>query len=196
MIHDEIINLLITKFGYTSYLEIGTQNCTNYNKIICKNKVGVDPDPKRIFLGVVRATSDEFFSNNSMLFGIIFIDGDHNADQVYRDIVNSLGCLKHNGTIVCHDMNPENEEMQEVPRRVKIWTGDSWKAWVRLEMKGVEKFVIDTDFGVGIIRPKEGIKINYDQSMQELSYQDLEKSRKNLLNLISVQEFKDWLNVQ
>lgn len=196
MTRTEIINLLIRKFRFDSYLEIGTQNCTNYNQIICKDKIGVDPEPLRIFKGVVKMTSDQFFKQNKMIFSIIFIDGLHHADQVYRDIINSLGCLGKGGIIICHDMNPSNEEMQEVPRKVKIWTGDCWKAWVRLSIKNADKFVIDTDCGIGIIRPKGKVIIDYDKSFQKLSYKDLEENRKSLLNLIIVQEFKNWLNVQ
>jgi hypothetical protein len=196
MIRTDIINSLIHKFNYKSYLEIGIQNGVNFKRVICKYKIGIDPDPKVELYGVYKMTSDQFFKQNKEIFDICFIDGLHHADQVYRDIVNSLGCLSSNGTVVCHDMNPENAEMQEIPRKVKIWTGDCWKAWVRLEMKNVEKFVVDTDFGVGVIKPKGKVEINYDASMKKLSYDDLEQNRKKVLNLITVQEFKNWLNVQ
>lgn len=195
MIRTDIINHLIQKFGYKSYLEIGIQNGINFKRIVCKYKIGVDPEPNIQLMGIYKMTSDQFFKQNKNTFDIIMIDGLHHADQVYRDIVNSLGCLSKNGTVVCHDMNPTNKEMQEVPRKVKIWTGDGWKAWVRLEMKGVEKFVVDTDFGVGVIKPHGQVEINYDKSMQEFSYEYLEENRKELLNLITVQEFKNWLNV-
>lgn len=195
MIRTDIINHLIQKFGYKSYLEIGVQNGINFKRIICKYKVGVDPEPNIELMGVYKMTSDQFFKQNKEIFDICLIDGLHHADQVYRDIINALGCLSENGIVVCHDMNPVNKEMQEIPRKVKVWTGDSWKAWVRLEMKNVEKFVIDTDFGVGVIKPKGQVEINYDKSMQEFFYEYLEENRKELLNLITVQEFKNWLNV-
>ena len=47
-------------------------------------------------------------------------------------------------------------------------------------------FVVDTDFGVGII--KRGTQQTVSIPL-ELNYQYLESNRKTLLNLISVQEF-------
>ena len=60
----DIINSLIQKFGYTTYLEIGVQNGVNFKRVICKYKVGVDPDPKVELYGVYKMTSDHFFKQN------------------------------------------------------------------------------------------------------------------------------------
>ena len=48
-------------------------------------------------------TSDEFFSNNKEKYDIIYIDGWHEAPQVYKDINNSWNCLNENGIIICDD---------------------------------------------------------------------------------------------
>lgn len=58
--------------------------------------------------------SDNFFAKlePGALFDIIFIDGDHTHPQVFRDITNALVVLAPNGTIVCHDCNPETEARQ------------------------------------------------------------------------------------
>ena len=48
-------------------------------------------------------TSDEFFKNNKEDFDIIYIDGDHEAPQVYRDLHNSWNSLNINGMIICDD---------------------------------------------------------------------------------------------
>jgi hypothetical protein len=189
----EIINSLIKKFNYYSYLEIGIQKGVNYIQIDCLDKIGVDPDPKCMLNGMATMTSDEFFKHNKKGFDVILVDGLHHSDQVYRDIVNSLRFLNKGGTIVCHDMNPTDKEMQEVPRKVKVWTGDCWKAWVGLKIVGVEKFVVDTDFGVGVIRPIGDMQIDYCDTLQYFTYEYLDENRKELLNLITVQEFKNWL---
>ena len=48
-------------------------------------------------------TSDEFFLNNKEMFDIIYIDGWHEAPQVYKDINNSWNTLNINGIIICDD---------------------------------------------------------------------------------------------
>lgn len=185
----DIINRLIRKSRYDTYLEIGVNNPrVNYDKINCKHKTGVDPSPKSD--KIIGKTSDEFFKDNTEKFDIVFIDGLHHAEQVYKDIVNALSVLNEGGVIVCHDMNPEKEEIQKVPRETNEWTGDCWKAWIKLrrERFELEMFVIDTDYGVGVIR--EGYQDELKIKLKgEPDYKWLDDNRKEALNLISVEEF-------
>lgn len=148
----QIINHLIKIYGHKSYLEIGVDHPElNFNKIICKEKIGVDPNPKARATKVM--TSDEFFQSNTRKFDCIFIDGLHHAEQVEKDIFNSLECLSEGGTIICHDMNPTTKEMQSVPREQGIWTGDCWRAWLKYrDEKYLSMHVLDADYGVGVIR--------------------------------------------
>ena len=48
-------------------------------------------------------TSDEFFLHNKEKYDVIYIDGWHEASQVYKDINNSWNCLNENGIIICDD---------------------------------------------------------------------------------------------
>ena len=48
-------------------------------------------------------TSNEFFLNNKEKYDVIYIDGWHEAPQVYEDINNSWNCLNENGIIICDD---------------------------------------------------------------------------------------------
>ena len=48
-------------------------------------------------------TSDEFFENNREKFDVIYIDGSHEAPQVYKDLSNSWNCLNNEGIIICDD---------------------------------------------------------------------------------------------
>ncbi len=48
-------------------------------------------------------TSDNFFQNNSKIFDLIFIDGDHFYDQVLRDINNAWKILKNSGFLILDD---------------------------------------------------------------------------------------------
>jgi len=114
MTRTDIINSLIGKIEAKSYLEIGVREPEgNYNKIVCENKVAVDPVP--LGPGIIALTSDAFFKQNESMFDVIFIDGLHVADQVERDIINSLAVLNPGGYIICHDMNP-TEELRVIQR--------------------------------------------------------------------------------
>ena len=50
-----------------------------------------------------KMTSDNFFQNNSKIFDLIFIDGDHFYDQVLRDINNAWKILKNSGFLILDD---------------------------------------------------------------------------------------------
>lgn len=213
MTRTDILNQIIKKCGYTTYLEIGVQHGVNFKAIECEEKVGVDPEPLCEVENphfIIKDTSDEFFNTwgkgAGQTFDLIFIDGLHHADQVQRDFENSLEILSDNGTIVFHDCNPPTELHQRVPRQSKEWNGDVWKAWVRLveASKYLQHpqsvYCIDTDFGVGIytandhlINTKTDIAnepYEYEDDFAEMSYEWLDNYRKTLLNLISVDEWK------
>lgn len=51
----------------------------------------------------IRQTSDEFFATNNLKFDFIYIDGDHTAFSVMKDLINSFNSLKPNGIIACDD---------------------------------------------------------------------------------------------
>lgn len=188
MIRTDIINYLVERCNATSYLEIGVWNGVNLNAIRCDNKVAVDPDP--LTAATIHSTSDEFFETNVNQFDVIFIDGLHEHQQVYKDITNALQCLNPGGFIVCHDMNPESEEVQRVPYSGRgIWNGDCWKALVQLRTERNDLVVetVDTDYGCGIIY--YGSSTCLDTKGLELSYENFDKNRRSWVNLISPEEF-------
>lgn len=175
----ELFNYLIQEKGYKSYLEIGVQNpAKNFDQVICEHKIGVDPDPNAQATKVM--TSDDFFANNTETFDLIFIDGLHHDDQVEKDAHNALKILNEGGTIVWHDCNPDNEPMQRVPRETKAWTGNVWRAWVKMRrIPTLEMFVLNDDLGLGIMRKGKQEPLIVDNP----TYEGLEKNRKEWLNL-------------
>lgn len=183
----EIIQKYIYKYKYASYLEIGVQAGHCFRAIHCNYKVGVDPD--NTSAATIHKTSDEFFANNKEKFDIIFIDGLHHADQVYKDIMNSLDVVNDGGIILMHDCKPTTEFMQQIPLTTQVeWTGDTWKAYVkvRTEREDLEMFVIDTDWGVGVIKKgkQEKLKVTVP-----LTYDNFVIHKNEWLNLKSVDEF-------
>jgi hypothetical protein len=204
----EIINFLLTKTNNKNYLEIGTRNPEhNFNKIQSDNKISVDPcfefQTDKIDF---RLTSDDFFNQYSKIetlkdkkWDVIFIDGLHLADQVFRDIINSLNILADNGFLVIHDCNPPTEyharENYHDHSTVAsfYWNGTVWKAFVKArKINGLFSACIDTDWGVGIISkiPRKHFNHNSERvSINEFyEYRVFDLDRKNALNLISFEK--------
>lgn len=175
MWHNEIIQYLIDKYNYQSYLEIGLDNPNNnYLLINCKYKECVDPyfdewtvdangymdnNVKRFIeekILTYHMTSDKMFAlmPEDKKYDIVFIDGYHNEEQVDRDIINSLKHLNKGGRIVVHDCLPENEFQgsEAVPSESVTWMGTVWKSIPKLAFNGIDYYVIDTDCGCGVIK--------------------------------------------
>ena len=182
----EIINLLIQNIDAKKYLEIGVSDGTNFSNIKCDYKIGVDPSTETS--ANFHLTSDEFFEKNEETFDVIFVDGLHHADQVYRDMMNSLQVLNEGGYIICHDLNPVEEQHQIIPYQGGAWNGDCWKAFVmlRMERDDLEMYTVDSDCGCGIITRGSQELLNFNYPM---TYHYLDQNRKELLNLISPEEF-------
>jgi len=200
----EIIQKFITSINAQSYLEIGLGKGVIFNSINCSKKYGVDPQfekphdfqkgTKCLIRPTHLMTSDDFFLQNTECFDVIFIDGLHLADQVEKDINNSLKWLNDGGVILCHDMNPLNEQMQMVPRSQAKWNGDCWKAWVKVRSlnQNLNMFVIDADHGCGVIQ--KGSQELLDLNGLELTYENFNKNRNEWLNLISVDNFLKFMS--
>ena len=180
----DLIQHIINKYNYTSYLEIGCDKDQSFSKIKINKKIGVDP----ISGGTIRDTSDNFFINNKDKFDIIFIDGLHHYEQVIKDIYNSLDILNDNGHILIHDCLPRTIAHQAIPRYRGSWNGDVWKSIVELRTKpNLEVFTCEIDFGVGVIRKKNNtnpldIKIN---DFKKLKFKDYYHNNKVFMNVIS-----------
>ncbi len=184
----DLIEYLIKKNNYSDYLEIGCDQDQLFSKVKIKNKTGVDPSNG----GNVRKTSDDFFKDNKDKFDIVFIDGLHIYDQVKRDILNSVDCLKENGIILVHDCMPDNMSKQAVPRYRMIWNGDVWKAIVDLRQKeDLEIFTCSIDQGIGIIKKNKNSSIlKIEKSINKLKFEDYYNNYKEYLRVINLEEFK------
>jgi hypothetical protein len=192
MTRTEIINGLIKKNNYKSYLEIGvnTPNQPGYNwvGVECATKHGVDPNVDTTY----RMTSDDFFDKSiTQKYDIVFVDGLHIFEQAYRDIINSLKNLNENGVIVVHDCNPITEITQRRERASDAWHGDVWKAIVklRIENSNIEIYTIDTDEGCAIIKKGTQENLKNENETDVYQYSFLEKNRVKALNLITIQTF-------
>lgn len=161
----ELIQYLIDRYNFKSYLEIGTAGLGTFNAVKCERKVGVDPLNISATKGgtkLVALPSDAFFFCNIENFDIVFIDGLHLYEQVIRDIVNSWKCLNLNGFIICHDMKPLEGTCGRKPATPgSAWNGDVYKAWMWFKeyAHAVPTFVIDDDWGLGVIHKTKYLKV-------------------------------------
>ena len=205
MLRYEIINSLIKKNGFKSYLEIGVANPKDcFDFIECERKDSVDPGVEFKENPVkYKMTSDEFFhllnTNNldnhpDFKWDLIFIDGLHISTQVMKDILNSLNHLSWNGYILLHDCNPPSihlaREDYYVNGRQEEWNGTVWKAiyWLKSNRADLTVDVVDTDWGVGIVSKAPSQPVPFDNPFYE--YNQMCNNRKRDLGLISVEEFK------
>ena len=146
----EIINKLIEKHGFKTYLEIGTQQSVSGHQIKIEHKTGVDPAPMERVDGDYdvfhQVTSDAFFSANKKKFDIVFIDGDHSYEQSRKDFINAMSCLKKDGLIVMHDCLPHNEEYAG-----PLWCGEVFRTLADIHFSGLDYVVYAHDHGCAVI---------------------------------------------
>ena len=196
----DIMNYLIQKYNYKTYLEIGVNDGLCIRKINIDHKDGVDPYPGSEVGGAVvpeinyPISSDDFFNSIEPIktYDIIFIDGLHHCEQVDKDIINALKHLNKNGIIILHDCNPPEYELQLVPRITGLWNGNVWKsiAKLRCTRPDLSVKVIDIDWGIGVVHPGEQniyTEKSYDYIVQNWEYFD--NNRDEILNIISLEEF-------
>jgi len=216
-----IIQRLIEKHGYQTYIEIGAERGINFFQIEAPLKIGVDPSDKMILGGLEDnanekffiMTSDEFFLNppEEILtkgIDIAFIDGLHTYKQSLKDVENVLKYLNPDGVIVMHDCLPDSEsaaalsleEAKKHPDFRGFWTGDVYKTIIHLRSTRDDLFVfvIDTDWGVGIIK-KGKLESMLSLSLEEIKkmgYRTLIRHIEYYLNLKTKDWFLSWLEAE
>lgn len=164
----DLINYLIKKFKYKSYLEIGVQYGHTWNTIECLHKTGVEPEFTHVDDRIYKLKSDKFFELNTSFFDLIFVDGDHSFEQSKRDIMHAFLVLNPKGRIVCHDVLPKDQEHTN-----PYLCGEVYRSIAHVLTLGI--FDINTwveDHGCGILKrgsTEIDIKIN--------NYEDYEKHK-------------------
>lgn len=213
-----IIQHLINRFGYKTYLEIGVERGVNFFQINAELKIGVDPafiipggfkntDKERFYA----MTSDEFFANppREVLekgLDIVFIDGLHTYEQSLRDVENSLKYLNPNGIIVMHDCLPDSpatamptlELARSHPDFKGNWTGEVYKTIIHLRATRPDLFVavVDTDWGVGLIKkgePENMLSMSIED-IKSMTFEEFDKDKERLLNLKTKEWFYEFIN--
>jgi len=217
-----IIERLLNVQPEKKYLEIGVRTGNNFVQIDADYKIGVDPiAPSDLVAQAVNdkcvyysLTSDAFFEQmkdcEKIKFNVIFIDGLHEYEQVYKDILNAIEYLTNGGFIIVHDCKPTceivglpPEEYSKVLEESKktignSWTGDVWKAIVRLRSlhNNLHVFTLDTDWGCAIItKGKPESMLSYTiEDIQSMNYKHLNENTIPFLNLKHDYYLDEWLS--
>lgn len=199
----DIINAIIQRENYKSYLEIGVRNPKDcFDRIKCENKTSVDSGVDRVFnfwKYDYEMTSDDFFAIHGRSlenWDIIFIDALHKADQTKKDFFNSINHLKTGGTIVLHDTNPTTEyhtraDFKDFHTNAgEYWNGTVWKFMQFIRQFDCFKITtIDTDWGVTIIQTGKSKPLDKDIN-PFYEWEIFDNNRKEILNLITLEQWK------
>jgi hypothetical protein len=154
-------------------------------------------------------TSDDFFAKRGSLIkqlDVVLVDGLHTYRASLLDALNSLKYLNKDGIIIFHDCLPPNraasmatelfptkKEKRSIPGWTNEWCGDVYKTIIYLRKAmpdALDALVVNTDYGLGILRPKTKIDasqlvINEDlfNEINKIDYDQLMADTKNLINL-------------
>tara|TARA_Y100000310_G_scaffold343740_1_gene452794 strand:- start:2314 stop:2904 length:591 start_codon:yes stop_codon:yes gene_type:complete len=119
------------------YLEIGVKRGETFWEVMrhCGESVGLEPDSK-LYANLMKDkkdhpeciklfenTSDEFFASEEAdnKYDMIFIDGEHTAEQVEKDFNNSIQVLNYNGWIFIHDTQPPDKKHLQPTLCGDVW---------------------------------------------------------------------------
>jgi len=205
----ELANVLTQSFNRTDKMHINCQ--TDHTDVslsvkdcshLLSGNSRIKETGRKMAIELFQLTSDDFFAKGDDLIGpagidVAFVDGLHEWKQAVRDVENCLRFLNVGGVVVMHDCCPisalvsvspdQLEEARRSPQWDGAWTGDVWKAvaWLRSSREDLNLFVLNCDWGVGIItrgKPASMLECGYDELVQA-TYDTLDKDRQRILNL-------------
>ncbi|QDK83251.1 class I SAM-dependent methyltransferase [Spirosoma sp. KCTC 42546] len=219
----DVIQALMRQKGLKNYLEIGVENGHIFFRIKSSFKVAVDPkfifDASRRFGKAIlnpynltnkyfEKTSDDFFAQDAqqvfagITLQLALVDGMHEYLFALRDVENTLTYMGDDGVIIMHDCNPQTAGAagRFEDWEVGEWNGDVWKTIIHLRSQrpDLNIFVLDCDQGLGIVtRRKPESKLDFTPAqIQSLTYDDLVKDRKKLINLKPADYFYEYFGLK
>ncbi len=169
-------------------------------------------NPQNFKAHFIEKTSDDFFAQdapnllNGKKFEIALIDGMHEYEYALRDVENTLNNMTDNGIIVMHDCNPLTKDAASSFAEWKsrnfadTWNGDVWKVILHMQSlrNDVNAFTLDCDHGLGVItkgKPEKHLNFTKEQ-INNLTYEDFNKNRKDFINLKPSEYFYEYFNLK
>jgi hypothetical protein len=199
------------KYALTSYLEISTIGTgfafDQVDGIIFKEKdiLYYIPDeiPDDSIAGLrkdvdIEPNSFDYqfkrIQEKQIKYDIVFVDPWHTYKDSLKDVETALHFVSKSGFIVIHDCYPDKVELIGEYQK-NAWCGQTYEAFIDFSFShdNLEIFCVNSDYGCGIVAMKptfslQRIPFNYEKSkIKDWNY--LEENKKELLNLIEVDEF-------
>lgn len=189
-----------------TYLEIGIDR--GKSLALAKGAtraIGIDPNPRIShnlfrFADIHSLASDEFFKicGNTLFYethiDLAFIDGQHQAEQAFRDFLNCEKFSKPDSIILVHDVVPMNALTAEPQRQSFFWSGDIWKIIVAMKAYFPDLLIETFDCpptGLAMIRrlnPQRGLSAakmgEIFKFMRRLNYNMYETDKQGAFNII------------
>jgi len=198
-----IISYWCTKNNTESYLELGLQDPNQtFNHIPAKIKHSVDINDK---FATYNMSTDDFFKklNNAELdldpnykWDLVFIDANHLADFVIRDIFNSLNHLSDKGIIFLHDILPQNySDQTELGYNQTAWKVVPYILKNHPELH-ICTFLKEYDqMGVIIRNPLNNRRVVLEQNFNQFyEYYIMNNDRETSQNQIKYEELEKWMD--
>jgi hypothetical protein len=212
----DIVNALIAKNRYTRYLEICTPSTgLQFSRIDrsqlrwCHRLLYRCPEGFRDNCEITFRSEDEHVGHlldPALGYDVILVDSFHTFECSMRDLKLALGVLRPGGAIVVHDCSPTKRELCGPTFRPGSWFGVSYCAYVEfvLSEPNLVHYTVNTDCGCGVIKKASleepavghgsgtelGRLWHSQTAQQEDMFDFFIEHRRELLNLISVKDFR------
>lgn len=185
---EAVVEKLVEKYSLKAYLEIDAPRREPSN--ISRNRIAALKANNRLrFIQTV--PSDGFNKVRKKAYDIIFVNGSRDYRSVMMDIENALEILVPHGILLVSNLLPQTNEQQATPRTFQpVWTGDGWKAWVKLRMERPDLSMVccGLENGLGIVKKGSQELLS---GGNVLTYENYATNRKEWMNEVSVQSFFD-----
>jgi len=192
-----IVNYLIIKYNLKSYLEISTPTTSFvYSEIICDDKTLIcySIDQTNIRQDNDTILSLEEYKNIKFdkKFDIIFVDPYHSFDQSNYDIELAYSLLSENGFIVVHDCYTTVKELYNIEFQYEAWCGETYKAFINFNINHPKNqlFVVDCDFGCGIISKYKKRRKFYDKKLDDITLDKFLSNPDEFITLLNENDLK------
>ena len=174
MHHSQFISYLADIYRPNTYVELGLYEGETLQKVLpfAKQIYGVDMINRSQLeklnslsnVHISFTTTDEFFKSFNQPIDMAFIDADHNAISVTKDLTNVLRLLTPGGIVCLHDTDPESNHLI-----APTFCGDSYKLVDILE-KTSDLNIITLpiqEAGFSIVQKK-----GFTRTQQRMAYED------------------------
>lgn len=211
----DFIKYIVENKNFKKYLEIGIEHDPKspYRLLNLQDKHAVDIDASTGAKYVM--PSDDFFDkleknqlndlHHSYKWNAIFIDANHNAQYVYRDLINSLNHLEDDGIIFMHDVLPIGyERTLEIPVwysncHIPVMNCDAWKVfhYILKDRQDLHACSVpEAQAGLGIVTKckNNNRKLLNKNINMFFQYSEIQNNFIQYMNVIDPDNIINWLN--